>query len=136
MINCARASPVALQHQHVAVAGDTEVAEVDEVGFSSVRVQPIGDRVGSHRTRVTEVVCAGSGPARACCVAEIHDAQLAAGNIAPFQQQPCRDRIERGGVAGDLVARKQCASADERVIDEIVTRRCWWRADSDSITRL
>jgi len=28
----------------VAVAGDTEVAEVDEVGFSSVRVEPIGDR--------------------------------------------------------------------------------------------
>jgi hypothetical protein len=42
----------------VAVAGDTEVAEVDEVGLSSVRVEPIGDRF-VYRTRVTEVVCAG-----------------------------------------------------------------------------
>src|SRR5882762_2275746 len=44
---------VALQHQHVAVAGDTEVVEVDEVGFSSVRVEPIDDRL-VYRTRVTE----------------------------------------------------------------------------------
>ena len=48
---------VALQRQHVAVAGDTEVAQVDEVGFSSVRVGPIGDRF-VYRTRVTEIVCA------------------------------------------------------------------------------
>src|SRR5947209_6341193 len=49
---------VALQHQHVAVAGDTEVAEVDEVGFSSVRVEPIDDRF-VYRTRLTEAVCTG-----------------------------------------------------------------------------
>src|SRR5437762_1899718 len=31
---------VALQHKHVAVAGDTEVAEIDEVGLGSVGVEP------------------------------------------------------------------------------------------------
>src|SRR5258705_10000959 len=35
---------VALQHKHVAVAGDTEVAEIDEVGLGSVGVEPIDDR--------------------------------------------------------------------------------------------
>src|SRR5262249_24148639 len=35
---------VLLQHQHVAVAGDTEVAEIDEVGLGSVGVEPVGDR--------------------------------------------------------------------------------------------
>src|SRR6478672_2995815 len=70
---------VALQHQHVAVAGDTEVAEVDEVGFSSVRVEPIDDRF-VYRTRVTEVVCASQDQhGLATKLAEIHDAQLAAG---------------------------------------------------------
>ena len=58
---------------------------------------PIGDQF-VYRTRVTEVVCAGQDQhGLAAKLAEIHDAQLAAGNIAPFQQQPCRDRIERRG---------------------------------------
>jgi len=42
----------------VAVAGDTEVAEVNEIGFSSVRVEPVGDRF-VYRARVPEVLCAG-----------------------------------------------------------------------------
>ncbi len=76
---------IALQHQHVAVAGDTKVAEVDEVGFSSVGVEPIDDRF-VYPTRVTEVVCAGQDQhGFAAKLAEIRDAQLAAGDIAPFQ---------------------------------------------------
>jgi hypothetical protein len=43
---------------------------------------------------VTDVVCAGKDQhGLAAKLAEIHDAQLAAGNIAPFQQQPCRDGL-------------------------------------------
>src|SRR6476659_9829421 len=66
---------VALQHKHVAVAGDTEIAEIDEVGLGSVGVEPIGDRFVC-RARVAEVVRAGQDQhALAAKLAEIHDAQ-------------------------------------------------------------
>ena len=74
MINCARASLLRSSISMWPLPVIPRSAKIDEVGFSSVRVEPIGGRF-VYRTRVTEVVCAGQDQhGLAAKLAEIHDA--------------------------------------------------------------